>query len=263
MKNLFALILGCVVLVGFIGCGGGSSTPAPTPTPTPAQVFPNDTSTAQSAPVKLATSGGNANDLGTKVCCIGTLGSLWTKTGVTNPVILSNNHVLDRSGNGVAGEAIDQPLQLVCTPPSSPAPLTVANLTQGAALKPVANEPGQCPDSTAPLCGHAPSNVDAAIAEIVSGEVDPSGALLDTGAVGSTSIAAAPPSSNIRVRWRAAPRMPARRACARTCFTNELYTKSGKSNAGSFKTVVSFSSSSWFQCRIHQRTAPSLVPAEC
>ena len=51
-------------------------------------------------------------DLGTTVCCIGTLGSLWTKTGITNPVILSNNHVLDRSGKGAAGEAINQPLQL-------------------------------------------------------------------------------------------------------------------------------------------------------
>ncbi|HEU4413311.1 MAG TPA: hypothetical protein VFT65_00910 [Candidatus Angelobacter sp.] len=226
MKNLFALVLGCVVLVGFIGCGGGgSSTPAPTPTPTPSQVFPNDTSTAQTAPVKLATSGGNANDLGTKVCCIGTLGSLWTKTGVTNPVILSNNHVLDRSGNGAAGEAINQPLQLVCTPPGSPAPLTVATLTQGAALKPTVNEPGQCPGSTAPLCGHAPSNVDAAIAEIVPGQVDLSGSLLDIGAVGTTSIAPAPPSSTLGV--------PA---------LNEAVSKSGRTTGLTCSTIQSLNS---------------------
>ncbi|HEX4603727.1 MAG TPA: hypothetical protein VH724_07020, partial [Candidatus Angelobacter sp.] len=153
----------------------------------------------QAAPVKLGTSGGNSADIGTKVCCIGTLGSLWTKTGVTRPVILSNNHVLDRSGNGAAGEAINQPLQLACTAPSAPPPLTVALLTQGAALKPVANEPGACPGSKAPLCGHAPSNVDAAIAEIAVGQVDLSGTILDLGPVGATSIAAMPPSSTIGV----------------------------------------------------------------
>src|SRR3981081_881427 len=106
MAKMSGFLVALIVVIVATGCGGGSSAPAPTPTPTPSQVFPNDQSLAQSAPVKLGTSGGNANDLGTKVCCIGTLGSLWTKTGVTRPVILSNNHVLDRSGNGAAGEAI-------------------------------------------------------------------------------------------------------------------------------------------------------------
>ena len=132
-----------------------SSTPAPTPTPS--QIFPNDEQLAQTAPVKVGTSGANANDLGAKVCCIGTLGSLWTAPGVTNPVILSNNHVLDRSDKGVAGEAINQPLQLACTAKTAPPPLTVAHLTKGAALKPVANEPGKCGTSKAPLCGHSPA----------------------------------------------------------------------------------------------------------
>ena len=188
------------VSIGIVGCGGGSSTPPPTPTPTPSQVFPNDQSSAQSAPIKLGTSGGNANDLGTKVCCIGTLGSLWIKTGVTNPVILSNNHVLDRSGSGAAGEAINQPLQVACTAPTAPAPLIVAHLSQGTGLKPVANEPTEpCASDTkkAALCGHAPSNVDAAIAEIATGQVDLSGNILDLGPAGATSIAAAPPSSTI------------------------------------------------------------------
>ena len=192
------LALAGLSLTSAVGCGGGSS-PTPTPTP-PSTVFPNDQSLAQNPPVKLGTSGGNANDLGTKVCCIGTLGSLWTKTGVTNPVILSNNHVLDRSGNGAAGEAINQPLQLACTAPGAPAPQTVAHLTQGAALKPLANEttnPCAADTQKAALCGHAPSNVDAAIAEIVAGEVDTAGTILDLGPVGTTSIAAAAPSSTI------------------------------------------------------------------
>jgi hypothetical protein len=184
-------------ITSVVGCGGGSS---PTPTPIPSTVFPNDQSLAQTPPVKLGTSGANANDLGAKVCCLGTLGSLWTKTGVTNPVILSNNHVLDRSGQGAAGEAINQPLQLACTPPTAPAPLTVAHLTQGSALKPLANEttqPCQGDTSKAALCGHAPSNVDAAIAEIVAGQVDASGTILDLGPAGTSSIAAAAPSSTI------------------------------------------------------------------
>lgn len=198
MSRIVSTFLLCFVLIALVACGGGSSTPAPTPTPVPAQIFPNDQSLAQTAPVKLGTSGGNATDLGTKVCCIGTLGSLWNKTGVTRPVILSNNHVLDKSDKGTPGEAINQPLQLACTAASAPPPLTVALLTLGAALKPVANETtGPCKGSTVPLCGHAPSNVDAAIAEISAGEVDPSGAILDYGTVGSTSIEAAAPSSTI------------------------------------------------------------------
>ena len=202
MARIAGILLGSLLLIVAIGCGGGgSSTPPPTPTPTPGQIFPNDESLAQSPPVKLGTSGGNANDLGAKVCCIGTLGSLWTHVGTTNPVILSNNHVLDRSGQGAAGEAVNQPLQLACTATGAPAPLTVAHLTQGAALKPVANETtGPCQGNTGtPLCGHSPSNVDAAFAEIVAGQVDLSGNILDLGAVGANSIAAAPPSATIGV----------------------------------------------------------------
>lgn len=198
MGRISGCLFSLIVLIGAVGCGGGgSSTPAPTPTPS--QIFPNDEQLAQAAPVKVGTSGANANDLGAKVCCIGTLGSLWTAAGVANPVILSNNHVLDRSDKGVAGEAINQPLQLACTAPTAPPPLTVAHLTKGAPLKPVANEPGKCGTSKAPLCGHSPSNVDAAIAEIVPGEVDLTGNVLDLGPAGATSIAAAPPSSTIGV----------------------------------------------------------------
>src|SRR5256885_15213108 len=198
MVRIAGFLFGSIILIVAIGCGGGSSTPAPTPTPTPGQIFPNDESLAQTPPVKLGTSGGNANDLGAKVCCIGTLGSLWTHVGTPNPVILSNNHVLDRSGQGAAREAIHQPLQLACTAPGAPAPLTVAHLTQGATLKPIANETtGPCQGNTTPLCGHSPSNVDAGIAEIVAGQVDLSGNILDLGPVGTTSIAAAPPSATI------------------------------------------------------------------
>lgn len=201
MARITGILIVSILLIAAIGCGGGSSTPPPPPpTPTPGQIFPNDTASAQSAPVKLGTSGGNDMDVSPGTggfCCIGTLGSLWTHVGTTNPVILSNNHVLDKSGTGTAGDPIIQPLQAVCRT-GHPVPLTVATLTQAAALKPVANETtGACQGNTTPLCGHSPSNVDAAYAAIVTGQVDTSGAILDLGPVGTTSIAAAPPSATI------------------------------------------------------------------
>jgi hypothetical protein len=222
MGRISGFLFGFILVVAAIGCGGGnstSSTAVPTPTPTPSQTFPNDEQLAQSAPIKVGTSGANANDLGAKVCCIGTLGSLWTAPGVTNPVILSNNHVLNRSDKGVAGEAINQPLQLACTATTSAPPLTVAHLTKGAALKPVANEPGKCGTSKAALCGHSPSNVDAAIAEIVPGEVDGTGNILDLGPAGSTSIAAAPPSSTLGVPALGEPVGKSGRTTGLTCST--------------------------------------------
>jgi hypothetical protein len=197
MAKISGFLFGLTVLIVTVGCGGGgSSTPAPTPTPVSSQIFPNDNASAQSAPVKLGTSGGNNTDISTGFCCIGTLGSLWTRADLPTPVILSNNHVLDKSDTGTTGDAIIQPLQAVCRTGHA-VPLTVANLTQAAPLKPTVNKPGACGASTAPLCGDSPSNVDAAIAAIVPGQVDLTGNILDLGPVGATSIAAAPPSSQI------------------------------------------------------------------
>ncbi|HKW75532.1 MAG TPA: hypothetical protein VJN64_08405, partial [Terriglobales bacterium] len=163
-----------------------------------AVVFPNDNAGVQSIPIKLGTSGGNTLDNSTdgKSCCIGTLGSLWSRgTAVNNLFILSNNHVLARSSLGKAGENIDQPGQPGC--PSLQG-TNVANLTEQAALKPTAGTaPGPCRGSTAPICGLAPSNVDAAIAQIVPTTVDTSGTILDLGSPGASSIAAAPPSSTL------------------------------------------------------------------
>ena len=259
MSKQLGILLGLVMLLGLVGCGGGGSgTPTPTPTPigsatvspaaasvpiggtqqftgtgfpgtitwtinpsvgtidanglyhapstfpspnnltvvatsgattvnTPTSVvYPNDNAGAQSAPVKLGSSGGNINDVGAKVCCIGTLGSLWTRADLANPFILSNNHVLARSSLGVAGEAIDQPGQSACFASD----IAVANLTAQATLAPAGSAQGRT--------GPAPSNVDAAIAQIITGDVDPTGTILDLGAIaGPTSIPAAPPSATI------------------------------------------------------------------
>ena len=191
-------------------------TPTPTPTGTP---FPNDQHLAQTAPVKLGTTGGNATDSttsGTKItCCSGTLGAL-VQQGA-NLFILSNNHVLAKSDTGTAGQAISQPglVDSNCMPGP-----TVAKLTQAAALK-----PSPC---TGVCTGPAPSNVDAAIAQIVAGQVDTSGSILDLGPAGSTSIAAAPPSSTLAVP-------------SAVLGANEGVAKSGRSSGLTCSTLLSIS----------------------
>jgi hypothetical protein len=160
-------------------------------------VFPNDNSGNQSVPVKLGTSGGNILDNSTdgKSCCIGTLGSLWDIGGTK--FILSNNHVLARSSLGKDGEAIDQPGEPRC--PAGSQGLTVANLSmsQQAPLKPTTTFTTTPCDKAPSPCGFAPKNVDAAVAQIVPTTVDTSGAILDLGAAGATSIGAAAPSSTL------------------------------------------------------------------
>src|SRR5687767_16022891 len=51
---------------------------------------------------RFGVSGGNVNDASRSFCCSGTLGALITDG--TNQYILSNNHVLARSDQAVAGE---------------------------------------------------------------------------------------------------------------------------------------------------------------
>jgi hypothetical protein len=98
--------------------------------------------------------------------------------------ILSNSHVLDKSSFGTAGDPITQPglIDNNCNGGT-----VVAHLSEAAALKP-------SPCSPTPCTGPAPSNVDAAIAQIVGGAVDTTGSILDLGAAGATNIVAAPPS---------------------------------------------------------------------
>jgi hypothetical protein len=151
-------------------------------------VFPNDNHTGEATPIKLGTSGGNSKDSvtnGTTItCCSGTLGSL-VKQGTTL-FILSNNHVLDKSSFGTIGDPVTQPglVDNRCNPGT-----LVANLSQAASLK---------PSPCSGVCtGPAPSNVDAAIAQIGAGAVDTTGSILDLGTATSSSIAAAPPSATL------------------------------------------------------------------
>ncbi|HZS28244.1 MAG TPA: hypothetical protein VFB76_13525 [Candidatus Angelobacter sp.] len=145
-------------------------------------VYPNNTAGVQSLPLQLGVTGGNSQDFTANACCIGTLGSLWNFNGAQ--YILSNSHILARSGQGIAGEAINQPGAAACFS----SPNAVANLSFQSALQPT-------PTSN----GIAESNVDAALALIVPGAVDPSGAILNLGVPGTTSIASAPPSATLEL----------------------------------------------------------------
>ncbi len=128
---------------------------------------------AQTGAVKLGTSGGNINDTGTHVCCSGTLGSLVTLSGTQ--YILSNNHVLARSDNGITGsggtgDPISQP-GLVDSNCSVSGTQTVANLSQFFNL-----ETGPTP------------KVDAALAQVVNGLVDSGGNILLLGATQTNGV---------------------------------------------------------------------------
>lgn len=109
--------------------------------------------------LNFGVSGGNVNDITKRFCCSGTLGALVSHNGTQ--YILSNNHVLGRSGQAAAGEDVSQPgrIDLNCN-----AGTIVADFT------------------LAPPLG--PSNVDAAIAQLRPGQMDSTGEIEDIGLPG-------------------------------------------------------------------------------
>jgi hypothetical protein len=123
---------------------------------------------AQSAPIELGASGGNANDSSTNTaahtitCCGGTLGSLVTRGGTQ--FILSNTHILARSDIAQLGDPIIQPGLIDTSTCTSSGARTVANLSAFYNL-----ENGPLP------------KIDAAIAQVIPGDVDPAGNILYLG----------------------------------------------------------------------------------
>jgi hypothetical protein len=121
----------------------------------------DDPSQHQIRQTSFGVSGGNVNDLTARFCCSGTLGSLVTNG--TTQFILSNNHVLAREDHAAIGEEISQPGSI----DNNCAPATiVAHLS-----------------AVVPLNS---STVDAALAEVVPGAMDPTGNMLDIGPISST-----------------------------------------------------------------------------
>jgi hypothetical protein len=129
----------------------------------------------QSAPIQLGTSGGWRYDLANGYCCGGTLGSLIQKGG--SQYVLSNYHVLYsdivNGGNGrvaSAGDPVVQPglIDVNCT---------AGNAQNVATL--VANG-GSLPGA----------NVDAGIAQVISGMVRTDGSILEVGTISATTVGA-------------------------------------------------------------------------
>lgn len=128
----------------------------------------------QTPPIQLGTSGGWRYDLANGYCCGGTLGSLVAIGG--NQYILSNYHVfrsdiVSGGNNRVAanGDPIIQPGMIDVNCNASNAQ-NVATLAGNASL------PG--------------SNVDAAIAQVISGMVRTDGSILEIGTISATTAEA-------------------------------------------------------------------------
>ncbi len=128
----------------------------------------------QTTPIQLGTSGGWRYDLANGYCCGGTLGAL-VKIGTTQ-YILSNYHVfrsdIVSGGNGrvaTNGDPVTQPglIDVNCN---------AANAQNVATLAGSASLPG--------------SNVDAAIAQVISGMVHTDGAILEIGPISASTVGA-------------------------------------------------------------------------
>ena len=143
----------------------------------------------QTGTALLGASGGNDGDFDTYEdskgesyvadCCGGTLGAL-VEDEQKHPYILSNNHVLAESDHGRAGDVVDQPglIDGACTPLSRP----------GSTLRPIGTLAYFVPLAS------TETNVDAALARVSPGTVDPSGSILNLGTPGRDELlGAAPP----------------------------------------------------------------------
>jgi hypothetical protein len=128
----------------------------------------------QTAPIQLGTSGGWRQDLANGYCCGGTLGSLIQVNGTQ--YILSNYHVFESDivsgGNGVVATTGDNVIQ--------PGLIDVNCTASGAQNVGTLVKVSSLPDS----------NVDCSVAQVISGKVDPTGAILEIGTLGSGTVAA-------------------------------------------------------------------------
>jgi hypothetical protein len=129
----------------------------------------------QATPIQLGTSGGWRNDLANGYCCGGTLGALIEVNGFQ--YILSNYHVFEADivsgGNGLIATDGSHVIQtgLIDVGCSASASQNVATLKKIYALP-----------------NH---NVDCSIAQVIPGQVDASGKILEIGTISRTVLAAA------------------------------------------------------------------------
>ncbi|WP_263353931.1 hypothetical protein [Acidicapsa acidisoli] len=156
---------------------------------------PAEHQTRLAVPVPLGSSSGSNMDYDASRgqltdCCGGTLGALLQDTS-GNQFVLSNNHVFARSDQSIPGETIIQPglIDNGCTP-----------YGVGPGTNPVATLTGY------PALSSPSTNVDAAIARVTPGLVDPRGSILELGTKqpDGTLAAAAPGISSTAGKGEAA-----------------------------------------------------------
>ena len=131
----------------------------------------------QPFPIQLGTSGGNINDSSKGFCYGGTLGAL-VEDDSGNQYILSNNHVLARTNVATIGEDIIQP-GLIDQSPTCFKDTTDIVADLSAFIPILFKTKGTMP----------PNAVDAAIAQVRVGKVDPTGFVMDIGPLSSDTVA--------------------------------------------------------------------------
>jgi hypothetical protein len=128
----------------------------------------------QTPPIQLGTSGGWSKDLANGYCCGGTLGSLVLIGGTQ--YILSNYHVFEsdivNGGNGIVAKTGDPIIQpgLIDVGCNANGAQNVATLVKKSSL------PG--------------SNVDCAVAAVISGKVRTDGSILEIGTISHLTVGA-------------------------------------------------------------------------
>jgi hypothetical protein len=132
------------------------------------------TAQKQTPPIQLGTSGGWRYDLANGFCCGGTLGSLVQKGGVR--YILSNYHVFESDIVNGGNNRVALPGDPVIQPGLIDVSCNANNAQDVATLSGIKALPT--------------SNVDAAIAQVISGQVQPDGAILDIGTISAATLAA-------------------------------------------------------------------------
>jgi len=171
LKGSYAWIIAALLTIALVTpVAGDSLSPAGKPGGGKTRV---SHTAKQTPPIQLGTSGGWYYDLANGYCCGGTLGSLVTHG--TKQYILSNFHIFaadresgDNQRIASGGDPIIQPglIDVLCNGNEAQ---VVATLS----------------DWADPL---APANIDAAIARVMPGMVDPNGAILEIGTISSSTL---------------------------------------------------------------------------
>ena len=141
----------------------------------PGMAAPADHQVVQPRPIQLGTSGGNINDRSSSYCCSGTLGAL-VEDGAGTQYILSNNHVVGIFNQAVVGDPVNQPgmIDQGCAQTGIVAhfsDLVTIQTSKGRRIKYNA--------------------VDAAIAEVVPGQIATDGSILAIGPLSGKTVAPA------------------------------------------------------------------------